>query len=271
MLNFSCPVCGKILFSNGKTYKCENVHSFDIAKQGYVNLLQSQQSRLKRHGDDKLMVRARNEFLNRGYYSPLLNALCATTEQYLPYTGNIIDAGCGDCYYSAGLYDKLADKKYEIAGIDISKDALIFASRRNKKLMLAVGSVFSIPVPDCCADAVLNIFSPLAADEYLRILRQGGFLFRTIPLENHLIGLKEKIYDNPYKNDIPNFELDGFKLLEDIQIKYDLELDNQNDIANLFKMTPYYYKTSAKDQNKVSVLERLKTPVEFSILIYKKL
>lgn len=271
MLNFSCPVCGKILFSNGKTYKCENGHSFDIAKQGYVNLLQSQQSRLKRHGDDKLMIKARNEFLNKGYYEPLLNELCNSAEKYLPNCADIIDAGCGDCYYSYGLYDKLFDKKIEIAGIDISKDALIFASRRNKDIKLAVGSVFSVPVPNNCADAVLNIFSPLASDEYLRILKKGGLLFRIIPLENHLFGLKEKIYDEPYKNDIPDFELGGFALLENIEVKYSLEINNQTDIDNLFKMTPYYYKTSINDQSKVSDLKQLKTPAEFSILIYGKL
>lgn len=271
MLNFSCPVCGKFLYSDEKTYKCENGHSFDIAKHGYVNLLQSQQSKLKRHGDDKLMIKARSEFLNGGYYEPLLDALCKAVNEYLPSDSIIIDAGCGDCYYSAAVYNRLSDKAFEISGIDISKNALIYGAKRSRNIKLAVGSVFSMPFCSSSADAVFNIFSPLATDEYKRILKCGGLLFRIIPLEYHLFGLKEKIYDKPYKNETPKIELDGFTLLENIEIKYDLELFDSESIDNLFKMTPYYYKTSAKDQNKISELAYLKTPAEFSLLIYKKL
>lgn len=271
MLNFSCPVCGKFLYSDEKTYRCENRHSFDIAKQGYVNLLQSQQSKLKHHGDDKLMIKARREFLNRGYYKPLLKELIKTADKYLAGNSTIIDAGCGDCYYSSGVYENLAHKKFDILGVDISKDALIYGAKRSANIQLAVGSVFSLPFCDDCADAVFNIFSPLSTDEYKRILKCGGLLFRIIPLEYHLFGLKEKIYDKPYTNEAPQLQLDGFKLLENIEVKYDLELFDGKSIENLFKMTPYYYKTSAKDQSKISKLTYLKTPVEFSLLIYKKL
>lgn len=268
MLNFSCPVCGKYLFSKQQNYKCENGHSFDIAKQGYVNLLQSRQSKLKRHGDDKLMIKARYDFLNGGYYKPLLDAVCKAINKYLPDNASVIDAGCGDCYYSSSIITALADKELDIAAVDISKDAVIFAAKRKSNIRLAVASVFSMPFADSSADAVLNIFSPFAPDEYNRVLSDGGFLFRVIPLENHLFGLKEKVYDKPYKNPPDELDIDGFTLVENIEVKYELELKSSESIDNLFKMTPYYYKTSRQDQEKLKGLNSLMTPVEFSVLVY---
>ncbi|MCQ4022655.1 MULTISPECIES: putative RNA methyltransferase [unclassified Ruminococcus] len=270
MLNFSCPVCGNFLYTDGKTYKCEKGHCFDVAKQGYVNLLQSQQSKLKRHGDDKLMVRARYEFLNDGYYAPLMERLCDAVNRYLPDKASIIDAGCGDCCYSSYIAEKLYSKQLDIAGIDISKDAVIFGAKRKSNLRLAIASVFSMPFADLSTDAILNVFSPFAVDEYARILKCGGYLFRVIPLENHLFGLKEKVYDKPYKNPTEEVNIDGFTLVENIEVKYTLELKSIESIDNLFKMTPYYYKTSKQDQAKLNGIQSLKTPVEFSVLIYKK-
>ena len=270
MLSFSCPVCGKILFIEQKNYKCENGHCFDIAKQGYVNLLQSQQSHLKRHGDDKLMIKARYDFLNQGYYEPLMRAMCSAVDKYLPDNASIIDAGCGDCYYSFSISDNLSVRAFDIAGVDISKDAVIFGAKRKSRLKLAVASVFSMPFSDECADGILNVFSPFALDEYYRILKDGGFLFRVIPLENHLFGLKEKVYDKPYKNPAEELNINGFKLIENTEVKYTLDLHDSESIDNLFKMTPYYYKTSKQDQEKLLRLNSLQTPVEFSVLIYQK-
>lgn len=271
MPNFCCPVCGNILYKNKNAYTCDNGHCFDVAKQGYINLLQSQKSKLKRHGDDKLMIKARNEFLNCGYYEPLLLKLIKAVDQYLSDGADIVDAGCGDCYYSGEICNRLKNRNFNVAGVDISKDAVIFGAKRCKELSLCVGSVFSLPFQDSSADCVLNIFSPLSDNEYGRVLKKGGFLLRVIPLENHLFGLKEKIYDNQYRNVVEDLDLNGFALVENIEIKYDMEISTHIDIQNLFMMTPYYYKTSAKDQAKVNELDKLTTPVEFSLLIYKKL
>ena len=270
MLKFTCPVCGGFLFKRDSSYKCGKGHSYDIARQGYINLLQSQQSGLKRHGDDKMMIRARFDFLNKGYYKPLLEKICYSCRKYLKDGSCIVDAGCGDCYYSSGLLDDCIDKGFKIFGVDISKDALICASRRGKEISLAVGSAYSLPFHSGSADAVLNIFSPLAGDEYKRIIKQGGFLFRAVPLEEHLYGLKQRIYETPYKNEAVTTSLDGFELCENIEIKYELEIDNRSDIENLFKMTPYYYKTSSTDQKKLESIDSLLTQIEFSLLIYKR-
>ncbi len=269
MINFICPVCKKELLEEEKLCRCENGHCFDKSKFGYVNLLQSQKSSAKRHGDDRLMVRARRDFLDSGYYSFLRDALCETCLEYLPNGGNILDAGCGECYYSAEIKSRYLGKA-ELFGVDISKDALEFASKRKSNVKTAVASLFDLPFASGSLDMVLNVFSPEAFDEFHRVLKFGGYLIRVIPLENHLLGLKAAIYEKPYLNDIPDTEIKGFKLVETKQIKSLLNIDSNEEIQNLFKMTPYYYKTGVNDQHKINSLDFLETQAEFEIRIYKK-
>lgn len=270
MMNFCCPVCKKELSLDGRTYKCENNHCFDCAKQGYVNLLQSNKSKSKRHGDDKLMIEARTEFLNTDSYKPLCDLMCELLQKYIPQNACVLDAGCGDCYYTEKIEKALAEKNASIAGVDISKFALIAAAKRSKNIRLAVTSVFALPVADNSCDAVLNVFSPFAPDEYRRVLKNGGVLLRVIPLENHLYSLKKAIYDNPLKNPEENNEIDGFELAESRELKYSISLNNNSEIESLFKMTPYYYKTSRTDQQKLEKLNNLRTEIEFCVLVYKK-
>lgn len=266
-MNFICPVCRQKLTDFGSAYKCEKGHSYDKSKFGYVNLLQSQKSSAKRHGDDRLMVRARRDFLNRGYYSFLLDALCESCDRLLEPSAVVLDAGCGECYYSSGIKQKCG---LDFSGVDISKDALEFASKRKSGISCAVASLFDLPVADESCDALLNIFSPEADAEFRRVLKKGGIMIRVIPLERHLYDLKAVIYEKPYENDVPDSAVEGFSLLESVQLRKVIELDSNEDILNLFKMTPYYYKTGKDDQQKISGLEKFETQAEFEIRVYRK-
>ncbi|MBQ8016309.1 MAG: methyltransferase domain-containing protein [Clostridia bacterium] len=272
MISFICPVCSKELSEHEKLYKCKNGHCFDKSKFGYVNLLQSQKSSAKRHGDDRLMVRARRDFLDAGCYGFLRDALCEICEKYLPCGGDVLDAGCGECYYSAGLKQYYAEKGETVfvAGVDISKDALEYASKRKSGIPLAVASLFDLPFADGSFDAVLNIFSPEADDEFCRVLKTGGYLIKIIPLEDHLLGLKAAIYEKPYLNDVPAEELENFNCIKTNQVKTNLYLNSNELIQNLFKMTPYYYKTGVEDQQKINSLDHLETQAEFEIRVYRK-
>ena len=121
MSSFICPVCKGALALTEKTFKCPSNHCFDVSKFGYVNLLMSQQSSLKRHGDDALMVKARREFLGKGYYSQLREGLCNSIKNVLPSNPVIIDVGCGEGYYTSEIAQC---NNPSVFGIDISKDAL---------------------------------------------------------------------------------------------------------------------------------------------------
>lgn len=272
MSGFVCPVCKRRLDDCGTIYRCESNHCFDKSKFGYVNLLQSQKSSAKRHGDDRLMIRARRDFLDKGYYGFLRDELCKISLKYLKNAENAADVGCGECYYSSKIFEEMKNAGTDIKffGIDISKDALEFASKRKCGIQTAVASIFSLPFADCSLDAVLNVFAPEADDEFLRVLKKGGFLIKVIPLENHLMELKKVIYDKPYPNELPSAETRGFELVEEVRICRETELCSNEDIRNLFKMTPYYYKTSIDDQKKIDGLNTLGVQTEFGIRIYKK-
>jgi len=272
MAQFICPVCREKLEKNEKVYICKKGHSFDIAKSGYVNLLCSSKSSKKRHGDDKLMVNARTEFLNGGYYDILRNFIVQTVKEHANNTPSILEAGCGECFYLDGVVKALEKKgKNPTAiGIDISKNALTAGAKRNRGISLAVAGINKIPVADESINIVLNIFAPHDEKEFFRILQKDGILLRVIPLERHLFGLKEKIYDNPYSNKVLSPELEGFTIIKQKTVKDRIVIENKKDIDNLFKMTPYYYKTGTGDQQKVLELERLETEIEFGILVYRK-
>lgn len=269
---FVCPVCGGQLQRLGNSFKCPLSHNFDISKFGYVNLLMSSKSSAKRHGDDRLMVRARRDFLDKGYYKFLCDELCGVCEEFLADGATVLDAGCGECYYSSVILQSLcqADKHINMNGVDISKDALEFAFKRKSGVSTAVASVFNLPVADNSVDAVLNVFSPEAFEEYRRVLKKGGILVRVVPLKEHLYELKQAVYDTAYYNDPVELAIDGFTLLRESAVENFLSLDCNGDVQNLFKMTPYYYKTSVADQQKLETLDALKTKAQFSVRVYRK-
>jgi len=260
---FICPKCKTPLYDEGNSLFCQNRHCFDKSKYKYVNLLL--QNGGQNHGDNKLMIRSRKSFLDKGYYDHLRTALCDAVCRYLPF-GTVLDAGCGEGYYLDGLFNT----EFDLYGIDISKDALIYASKRRTKIQAAVASVYSMPVADKSCDGVLSVFSPFAREEFLRVLKDGGYLFSAIPNRLHLIDLKRAVYETPYENEVADFFVEGFELVENIPVEKVIHLECNEDIMNLMSMTPYFYRTSARDIEKLAALPSLDTLTQFNILVYKK-
>ncbi|MBQ8296494.1 MAG: methyltransferase domain-containing protein [Ruminococcus sp.] len=265
---FICPVCGEKLNDTGKSYVCGKNHSFDIARSGYVNLLLSKHAGKTVHGDNKLMVQARKNFLDKGYYSKLKDELCEAVRRYSRKGSMILDAGCGEGYYTAAVAEAVPGAG--IYGIDISKTAVEYAAKRCKTASFATASVFHIPAEERSCDMLITLFAPYCGEEFRRVLRDGGIMIMAIPSENHLWELKQAIYDTPYKNEVKPYELDGFALIRKKRISYRIQLDSQEDIQSLFSMTPYYYKTGKAEQQRLAALENLETQVDFELLIYKK-
>lgn len=269
MSHFCCPICKRALTEQGNTLCCASGHSFDKARSGYVNLLRSQQSAMKRHGDDKRMLLARRAFLDRGFYEPLQRALCEAVVSRTPANGVLLDAGCGEGYYTVAIGQAIPS--LTVCGIDISKDALQMAASRSKAPELAVASVFSIPVADGKADTLVSVFAPTADAEFARVLKTGGTLIRVIPTERHLFGLKAAIYKEPRLNKSERVELNGFVLTDRQDLTYGMTLETPEDIRALFEMTPYYYKTGQDDQARLLARHSLCTEIGFAVLTYKKI
>ncbi len=268
---FRCPVCSLPLKEEPKRYVCEKNHSFDKAAKGYVNL-HLRPSAAENHGDDRPMIDARTAFLSSGAYSCLSDALTAISLPLLPHGGLFIDAGCGEGHYAALLSDALrhADKSATLMGIDLSKIALAAAARRKAGLKLAVASVFHLPVADGSADLIWDIFAPAAEEEYLRVLKPGGHLVRAYALEEHLMGLKEILYDEVYRNPAEGPAFPGMTLIAERQVRETLTLSDPVLIDALFRMTPYYYNTPASGHRRLKAVKALTTPIAFGIAVYQK-
>lgn len=268
MSHFCCPVCKKPLKNDERALVCANGHSFDKARSGYVNLLRSQQSALKRHGDDKRMLLARRTFLDRGFYEPLCRLLCQTVARDVR-SGKLLDVGCGEGYYTAAI--QATNPSLSVCGIDISKDALHMAASRSKTIELAVASAFSLPVADGALDALVSVFAPTADAEFARVLKRGGKLIRVIPTERHLFGLKAALYKEPRLNKPERVEIDGFALRDRQELADIMTLETADDIRALFEMTPYFYKTGQADQERLLSRDSLCTEIGFAVLSYQKL
>ena len=173
---FTCPICGAPLTRETAVYRCPNGHSYDIAKEGHTHLLPVNRKNSKAPGDDKGMAAARQAFLSKEYYSPLKNELCKLSVNLTPVSPAVLDTGCGEGYYTAAIYRALCDagKTPRMAGTDISKFILRLAAKREKGVEFAVASSYHLPVADDSIDLLLNCFSPLALEEFSRVLHRGG-------------------------------------------------------------------------------------------------
>lgn len=260
-----CPVCQETIEkTTEKTYTCPNRHSFDISKKGYVNFLLCQNMRSKLPGDNKEMVDAREKFLSKGYYNEFLKELKNIIQSYQP--ASILDAGCGEGYYTNGIYEP----NRNIIGIDISKSALQKAAPKNRNITYVASSLFDLPIQDGKIDLLFSLFAPYAGDEFYRVLKNDGIMILGIPGADHLFELKSVIYDTPYLNQVKEYELDHFTFLESKKIHTKINLQNQEDILNLFQMTPYYYRTRKEDLEKINTLSQFEVTISFELLIYQK-
>lgn len=269
---FRCPLCGAALSRNGGAYVCPERHSFDIAKEGYVHLLPPNQKHSALPGDDREMVAARRGFLSKGYYRPLLNTLCCQILAHTVRFPVILDAGCGEGWYTAGVYQALqeAGRTPLMAGTDISKFALRTAAKRAGEIEFAVASSYRLPLPDAAADVLLNCFSPLALEEFRRVLKPGGWFLYVVPGPEHLWELKEILYDQPYPNEEKETPYEGFLYQEIVPVDDTITLESREDIQNLFHMTPYAWKTPKSGAERLAALERLTVRISFRVHVFRK-
>ena len=272
-----CPICRRELEEKNGSLVCrgneensgkKHVHCFDLSSSGYCDL----SYRSGGSGDPKSAVTDRTAFLERGYYAPLADELIRLTEKYVRPDGFVVDEGCGEGYYS----EKIAESRPEgiLFGADLSKFAADKASRRRRNSgrdnsFYAVASIFTLPLKDNCADGALCMFSPVAEEENLRVLRPGGYLIVGSAGSDHLFGLKKAVYDVPYLND-PRADLPvKMKLADATRIRYNITVDNNADILRLFGMTPYRFRTPAAAYERLKALDSVSTEIDVEFRVYQ--
>jgi len=276
--NFKCPSCDQALILQDdpqpRTYRCNNQHSFDLAREGYLNLLLPQHKRSRNPGDSDEMIRSRQRFLNAGYYEPLSDAIVAAVAKAASGPEQtVLDLGCGEGYYMQQLRiaSATASTKLKLLGMDISKFAVRLAAKRKMDARLAVDSVYNIPLFENRVDTAISVFSPISIEETARVLKPGGQLIMVGPGAEHLAGLTALIYEQslPHGGNTAGLEkASQFNFLEQIEIKQTIDVTG-SDILDLLKMTPYYWHSRPEQQEMLAKLDKLETLIHFKINVYQ--
>ena len=261
-----CPVCGEKLNRQDRSYVCPNRHSFDVARQGYVNLLTVQQKHSLNPGDTRAQVLSRRAFLEAGYYGPILNTLIETAKE-LGITGPIIDVGCGEGYYSAQLAAAL---NAELLGFDISKEAVRCAAAKYKGPTWLTATASHIPVENGSAQLLTSLFALTLPEEFARVLAEDGYYFQVLACQDHLLGLKSIIYDElkfKEKDSVP--ELPGFVLHKSVPIRFTFTVEGEQ-IQNLFSMTPHVFRIGKEGAERLKNTEILTDTASCVLNVYCK-
>lgn len=232
---FCCPACGGALERRESALVCPKGHSFDVARQGYVHLLPVKQMHAKVPGDTKQMVDARRRFLALGHYDAFRDTLRRLVSEHLPQGGTVLDAGCGEGFYTAALAEAALEKNGRTAGIDISKFAVKAAAGRHKGIDFAVASLFHIPCAAESVDVLTDVFAPIVPAEFHRVLKPGGTMILAVP------GARREI-----------------------------TVEGAENIEALFSMTPYYWKTDVAGGERLRRLNTLETEIKFRFLVYRR-
>ncbi len=270
--NILCPNCKSILQHAGQTMSCANGHSFDQAKEGYINLLLANQKKKANPGDNKLMIDAREAFLATGSFDFLLAELESTIDSMNVGTGQaanikVLDLGCGSGYYTRNL---LKTGDYNKLGIDISKAAIAKAARKDKTSTYLVGSVFDLPIAANTVDLTINIFSPVDISETIRILAPNGYYLKVVPAGDHMKEIAELVYETfkPHTSTITAAINTNPKLqfIEAKKLQKSITLRGSN-LINFISMTPYFYKFG---ENHLKELQALAVTLSFEIIIAQR-
>jgi 23S rRNA (guanine745-N1)-methyltransferase len=271
-----CPVCQLPLTWQQSAWRCDKLHSFDRAKEGYVNLLRVQDKNSKDPGDNKDMVMARRAFLEQDHYLPLATKVADLLQDYFSQheqgiSLSLFDAGCGEGYYLAKIKQQLtlAGLTVNASGSDISKSAIQKAAKKHPDIAYAVASSFNLPVERNSQDGVIQVFAPSSADEIKRILKDQGWWLSVTPAPEHLFALKQQVYDQAQKHETVSTLPEGFSLVSQTRLSFEMHFTTLEQRQNLLMMTPFYWTIS--EQKKQLLLETLESvSTDFEIKLMQK-
>jgi 23S rRNA (guanine745-N1)-methyltransferase len=278
-----CPICEAGLAKVDNVLKCSASHSFDISREGYVNLLLQDRRRHKVLGDTKDMLRARRRFLDRGFYTPLSDGINERVYGHLMETGSlgessfptcIADVGCGEGHYVGRLRRYLdehgegTDVRY--FGMDISKEAVRLAAKRHEGIWFFVGSTKQrILLAEESVQVVLNVFAPRNPVEFARVVVRGGLLLVVIPHPDHLANLRSELdllgMETDKRDRVVEQMSGPFELVGEQTIAYDIVL-SEDDVSDLIQMTPNYWHMSEVTRQAARAMGEVYTMAGFILL-----
>lgn len=300
---FVCPLCQSLLQPAPDTWRCDGSlnpkqtsHPFDVARQGYVNLLPVQQKKSKAPGDSQASIEARKRFLNAGHYEKLQalivqqmqQLLTAVTEQGNQPT-NWLDIGCGEGYYTQAMSQMSSDNIDTLIAADISKPAIVELAKAGKAagklwyqqdketptkttaIYPLVTSAAHLPLRAHSVSGISSIFSPILPTAFAEVLTDKGYLIIAKPDAGHLASMREALFDDVREHDSDKFlqELDPqFTLIDTHRVSTDMSL-SVSDLTDLMTMTPYAYRAkSGKRQALLAAVEKEAFSTEAKFVVY---
>lgn len=260
MSALGCPIDLQPLTRVGQSWKCPANHSYDVAREGYVNLLPPGRPSRKKAGDDKDSIDARRRFLGAGHYAPLAETVRAMTTD--AQGDEVVDVGCGEGYYTSALDGR------EVAGIDISTPGIKAAARAYPSCSFAVGNALALPVVTESVDVAVSVFAPVAPDEFARVVRPGGSAVIAIPGNHHLEGVRDLLYATaqPHDESMPLSGDDRFALADTRRVVAEITLPTSEALDDLLTMTPYRFAVPPEAIARAKAAPTpLMTPIEFVV------
>lgn len=271
-----CPHCGERLATAGRTLRCPRGHAFDIARQGYVNLLTGRGSRIA--GDSADMVAARAAFLEEGYFLPIARAIAAAGARELarqPAARCAVDLGAGTGYYLNHVASHLSEPRGLVA-IDVSKHAMRRAAVSYPRLAAVVADIRqAVPVASGSAGLVLDAFAPRQPGEIDRILAPDGGVVAVVPQAGHLRELVDALgllTVDPGKRERMEMKFGAaLDAIEETDVSFTMSLD-RDAVRNLVRMGPSAHHQRLADTEER--LDRLPDPLSVSasvsVLTYRR-
>jgi len=274
--NLACPIDGLPIETHGTQRRCAAGHSFDMAREGYCNLLVVQHKASRDPGDSKHMVAARRRFLQAGHFEPIADLVfdavrnCSKSAEDTAF--NIIDAGCGEGYYLDHL-GRLAAASPQtgtlaLAGIDVSKWAVKAAARRTVSASWLVANNRIPPFLAGSVDLVLCLFGFPIWEAFKKIQKPGGHVLLVDPAADHLRELREIIYATVQRSTPPPLgraQAAGYGLKHEQELRFAVTLADAEAMQDLLAMTPHAHRMPQDRRQALAGLSTLTVTVNVAI------
>lgn len=261
-----CPLDDLALDRLGDSWRCPKGHSYDVSRDGYVNLLPPGKASRRGSGDDVESIHARRRFLDAGHYGVLARRLAVLSAE-LAGAGVVVDVGCGEGYYTGQLGGR------DVVGVDLSRAGIRLAARRYRAVTFAIANAVTLPILTESADVIVSAFAPVVADEFARICKPGAHALVAVPAAQHLAGLRARLYETPRPHDeaVPLISDDRFALVHLEHVVGQMILSTAEAVRDLVTMTPYRFAVPPDAiERALADAAPLATPVEFAVAVLRR-
>jgi 23S rRNA (guanine745-N1)-methyltransferase len=252
--------------ASSRSLQCASGHNFDVAKEGYVNLLPSHKKNSLEPGDSAQMIAARRRVHSAGLYRPVHEAIFSQLSAY-PSPATVLELGCGEGYYSNALQQHWPAA--QVGAIDISKTAVRLAAKAYPQVAFAVASSFDIPVPSDSHELLLRIFAPTKDAEVHRVLKEGAHYLELTPAPRHMWTLRSALYQTPKPHVDARSEIPGLECCDQQLLEFEIDVEGEL-LKDLVAMTPFAHRGHREKRERLLAGQGVTVEMAFSLRLFRR-